>query len=73
MSQEPDLSQIWDFCRNRANNKTFHYINQIQKKSVTKFSNKFKKPYYGHFSHFWGKKNFLQNIWLCHANLHIGP
>ena len=38
------ISEIWDLCRNIANNINKLYAEQIQKKLITKFSNEFKKP-----------------------------
>ena len=40
ISQESNFSQIWDLCKNRANNLTFN--NNL----ISKFSNKIKKPSY---------------------------
>ena len=54
ISRESDFSQVWDLCKNTTNN-----INseKIQKKLMTKFSNKFKKPYFWPIFHiFWSKK-----------------
>ena len=57
------FSQIWYFCTNTANNIN---IEQIQKRLMTKFFNKFKKPcfqpIFGTFSKFQVQKIFfLQN------------
>ena len=45
ITQEPDFSQVWDVCKNTAVNINF-IVDQIHKKLITKFSNKFKKPYF---------------------------
>ena len=42
ISQEPDFPQIWDLCRNIANN---FIIDQIQEKLTIKFFNKLRKIY----------------------------
>ena len=65
-SQEPDFSQVWDLCKNAANNIKFLYRPNFKKKLITKFSIKFKKlcfePILSPFSQFWGaKKFFLEN------------
>ena len=41
LSQEPDFFQIWDLCRNIANNRNFHYIPNSGK-IVAQIFNKFK-------------------------------
>ena len=43
-SQEPDFSLVWDLCKNTTN--TNFFVDQIQKNLMTKFPNKFKKPYF---------------------------
>ena len=47
ISQEQNLSQIWDLCRNTVNI-NFHYITNSVKINA-KFFNKFKKPCFGPF------------------------
>ena len=59
ISKEQKLSQIRDLCRNTANNIRFHYrTNSV--KLMTKFFNKFQKPFFWStftpFSQFWGQK-----------------
>ena len=46
-------------------------IEQIQWKLMTKFFFKFKKPIFGPFPNFWGKKYFSKKLG-CHAQLHNG-
>ena len=43
--QEPDFSQVWDLCQNTAVNINFLYKPNSEK-LMTKFSNKFIKPYF---------------------------
>ena len=64
-------SQIWDLCRNTANNITFHYRTNLVK--IIKFINKFKKtrfwPIFGQFSQILRQKIFSKKIWkLCRTS-----
>ena len=74
ISQEPDFCQIWDFCKNTANDINFHY--RPKSETITKFSNKFKEPcvwsILAHFPHFLGQKYF-QKTQLSHVQYHVGP
>ena len=76
ISQEPHFFQVWDLYKNTANIIKNFFIDQIQKKLMAKFSNKFKKPslwpIFGTFSPFWGQKDFLKKIWSCHAQQDMG-
>ena len=47
-------------------------IEQIQLKSMAKFFNKFKKPYFWFISLVFRAKNIFQNVWLCHAQFQMG-
>ena len=60
VSQEKDFSQIYDLCRNTANNINFHYrTNQVKINDWIFF--KFKKPYFWSiFPTFGGKKVFFK-------------
>ena len=68
ISQEADFSQIWDLCRNAANNINFHY----RTNSVTindKISQYIKKipvfgPFLAHFPNFLSKKKIFWKIRL---------
>ena len=55
-SQEPDLSQEWDLHKSTVNNINF------KKTIITNFpinsENPIFGPFFTHFPHFWGKKNF---------------
>ena len=67
---KPKFSQIWDLCRNRANNTYFHYsTNSI--KIHDKFFNKFKKPFLTHSLNFWGKNNFSGKSGFVTHNLKV--
>ena len=74
-SQEPNFSQIRDFCKNTVYNANFHYkpnsdiIDQVQKKLIN-FSINSKDPMFGPFSPFWGQKFYFQIIRLCRALQH---
>ena len=60
ISWEMAFSQIWDLCRNTANNISFHYkTNSV--KIIGNFFSKFKTLSLTHFSNFWGKKSFSKN------------
>ena len=71
ISHEPDFSQVGDLCNNIAININF-FTDQIQRKVMTKFSNKFKKPFFGSFWPFIGQKKIFLKIWLCQAQHHVG-
>ena len=58
---EQTFSQIWDLCKNTANNIYFHY--RIYSKRPV-FS-----PFWVNFPNFWGKF-FFWEIWLSHATLY---
>ena len=74
-SQEPNFSQVWDLSQNTANNINF-FLDQIQIKVMTKFSNKFKKTLI--LAHFWvifpilGANFFSKNSALSRTTTH-GP
>ena len=69
--QEPEFSQIWDFCKNKANNKKFHYRTNSVKINDKIFQYIQKILFLAHFcpfSQFWGAKNFfLENPALSHT------
>ena len=62
LSQEENILQIWDLCRNTANNMNFHYRTNSVKMNDQNFSINSKNPISGpflvHFPSFWGKKIF---------------
>ena len=61
ISQELEFSQIWDFCRNKANNIHFHYRTNSVKINGNIFQYIQKVLFLAHFPNFWGKKFFLEN------------
>ena len=63
---EPEFSQIWDLCKNTANNINFHYRPNSEK-IMSKFSNTLKNPI---FCQFFEQKYFLQKIWPSCAATH---
>ena len=65
ISQEPDLSQIWDLRRNTANNINFHYWTNFEKMNDQIFQKFNKLALFCRFSPIWG-------IWLCHTQLYVG-
>ena len=75
ISQEQDISQIRDLCRNTANNRSLHDRENTVKINDQNFF-KFKKPYFsptfGTFLQFWEQKKFFRKIRLCHTQLHKG-
>ena len=77
ISQEsPDISKIWHLCRNAAYNINF-IRDRIQKKLMTKFYNKLKKPYFwsisGPFPPFFGQNYFFQNCGSVIHNTKCAP
>ena len=73
ISQEQTFSQIWNLCRNAANDIKFHY-NSL--KINAKFFNKFKKPcflaHFGSIFPIFGEHFFLSGKSHCHAVLRMG-
>ena len=68
-SQEQEFSQILDLCRNKANNKHFHYrTNSV--KIVTNFF-KLKKPIFCRYPQFLEQEGFSTKSG-CHEQLHKG-
>ena len=61
ISQELEFSQIWDFCRNKANNIHFHYRTNSVKINGNIFQYIQKVLFLANFPNFWGKKFFLEN------------
>ena len=60
--QEKDFSQIWDLCRNTANNRNF-IIDKLRQKLISKFFFQFKKPYlWPIFPIFGAKRVFPKNV-----------
>ena len=67
ISQEPDLSKVWDKCRNTANNMNVLYRPNSEKNN--KFSNKSKKSYFWPiFSFFVTKKIVFKSSSVTHNN-----
>ena len=64
ISQEPEFSQMWDLCRNTANNINFHYRKHSVKINDKMFQHIQKNPVFGpfltHFPNFWSKKRFFE-------------
>ena len=67
ISQEPNFSRIWDYCKNITNNITNFYY---KPNSETTHEKKKKKVqnilFLAHFPHFWGKL-FSYNLALLHT------
>ena len=75
ISQEPEFSQIWDLCRNTANNTNFHYRVTSVKINDKIFQYIQKTLFLAHFLPIFpilGAKKFFWKIWLCHTQLHMG-
>ena len=53
ISKEQTFSQMWDLCRNTANNINFHYRTNTVKIN-DQFFTKSKKPYFWSIFSFWG-------------------
>ena len=61
ISQEPEFSQIWDLCRNIANNILFHYRTnsvKIKDKTFQYIQKTLFLAIFDPFSQFWGQKIF---------------
>ena len=56
ISQEPEFSQIWDLCRNTANDINLHYITNSVKINDKIFQCIQKNPFMAHFPNFGDKK-----------------
>ena len=69
ISQETDFLQVWDLHSDTVNKINFHYTTNSEKIYWPNFSINPKEPFFGPFL---GQKLFFQNIWLCHAQLHMG-
>ena len=66
ISHEQKFSQIWDLCRNTANNIKFHHIKNSVKMNDWIFQWIEKNLVFGpilvHFPKYWGKKIIFQNL-----------
>ena len=69
--QEPEFSK-YGICATTQQILYNLFIDQIQKKLITQFSYKFKKPCFWPIFPIFGAKKFPRKIRLCHAQLHMG-
>ena len=60
ISQEPDIFQIWDLCRNTTNSINFHNRTNAEK-IMTKLFNNFKKSFWPVLPIFGAKQIFQKN------------
>ena len=63
--------QIWDLSKHTAININFHYRLNCEKINLI-FLYIQKALGLAYFAPFWGQKYYFQQIWLCHAQHHMG-
>ena len=71
ISQEPNFSRIWDYCKNITNNITNFYYKPNSETTHEKKKKKFKMSYFWPIFHIFGA-SYFHIIWRCYTQLHMG-